>query len=182
MIHKYGDFESLNHRKYEVSVTLGNTLSHRNNNKRNMKGYMYILECADGTYYTGSTVNIEKRCLEHQNGEGANHTKKRLPVRLVYYEEFDRIDHAFYREKQIQGWCRKKKEALILGNPNILPELSIAYRDLKKLENGDFESLNHREEDVAKSSANTSNNSTNAVSEVLEDTANNNNKLNTQIL
>ena len=79
-----------------------------------MKGYMYILECNDGTYYVGSTNNLELRLTQHQNGEGANHTKKRLPVVLVYYEEFNRIDLAFYREKQIQKWRREKKEALIL--------------------------------------------------------------------
>ena len=78
-----------------------------------MKGYMYILECADGSYYTGSTTDLELRLQQHQSGEGANHTRKRLPVRLVYYEEFDRIDEAFYREKQVQGWSRRKKEALM---------------------------------------------------------------------
>ncbi len=78
-----------------------------------MKCYMYILECADGSYYTGSTKNLEQRLLQHQNGEGANHTKKHLPVKLVYYEEYTRIDEAFYREKQVQGWSRRKKEALI---------------------------------------------------------------------
>jgi putative endonuclease len=96
-----------------------------------MKGYTYILECSDGTYYTGSTKDLEIRLTQHQDGEGANHTKKRLPVKLVYVEEFQRIDEAFYREKQIQGWSRKKKEALIEGEQNILPQLSIAYRDKK---------------------------------------------------
>jgi putative endonuclease len=81
-----------------------------------MKGWMYILECADGSYYTGSTNNLELRLKQHSNGEGANHTKKHLPVTLVYFEEFDRIDTAFYREKQVQGWSRKKKEALINGD------------------------------------------------------------------
>jgi predicted GIY-YIG superfamily endonuclease len=81
-----------------------------------MKGYTYILECADGSYYTGSTKDLERRLEQHQNGEGANHTKKRLPVRLVYFEEFDRIDIAFDREKQIQGWSRAKKEALMAAN------------------------------------------------------------------
>lgn len=80
-----------------------------------IKGYMYILFCADGSYYTGSTRNLELRLLQHQTGVGANHTKGRLPVTLVYFEEFDRIDAAFYREKQVQGWNRKKKEALING-------------------------------------------------------------------
>ncbi|MDP2207898.1 MAG: GIY-YIG nuclease family protein [Bacteroidota bacterium] len=76
---------------------------------------MYILECADGSYYTGSTNNLELRLAQHQAGEGANHTKKYLPVKLLYYEEFTRIDEAFYREKQVQGWSRKKKEALMSG-------------------------------------------------------------------
>ncbi len=95
-----------------------------------MKGYMYILECEDGSYYTGSTNNLELRLEQHQNGEGANHTKKRLPVRLVYYEEYQRVDQAFYREKQVQGWSRKKKEALINSKQELLPKLAIAYRDL----------------------------------------------------
>ena len=88
-----------------------------------MKGYMYILECTDGSYYTGSTKDLELRLIQHQAGEGANHTKKRLPVKLVYFEEYSRIDEAFYREKQVQGWSRKKKEALING---LSDELKIA--------------------------------------------------------
>lgn len=93
---------------------------------------MYILLCANGSYYTGSTIDLERRLAQHQNGEGANHTKKHLPVTLVYYEEYPRIDTAFYREKQVQGWSRKKKEALIEGNSELLPELAKAYRDLEK--------------------------------------------------
>lgn len=81
-----------------------------------MKGYIYILECSDGSYYTGSTIDLERRLEQHQNGEGANYTAKRLPVKLIYYEEYDRIDQAFYREKQVQGWSRKKKEALMNGD------------------------------------------------------------------
>ena len=89
-----------------------------------MKGYTYILECSDGSFYTGSTCNIELRLLQHQNGEGANYTKKRLPVELKYIEEFQNIDDAFYREKQLQGWSHKKKKALIDGKDNLLIELS----------------------------------------------------------
>lgn len=96
------------------------------------KGYVYILECADGSYYTGSTIDISLRIQQHQNGHGANHTKKRLPIKLVYLEEFTRIDDAFYREKQIQGWSRKKKMTLIKRDFNQLPKLSMAYRDIKK--------------------------------------------------
>ena len=54
-----------------------------------MKGWMYILVCADGSYYTGSTNNLELCLQQHQSGEGANYTKKRLPVKLVYMEEFE---------------------------------------------------------------------------------------------
>ncbi len=85
---------------------------------------MYILECADGSYYTGSTKYLNLRIAQHQRGEGANFTKKRLPVKLVYFEEFSRIDKAFYREKQIQGWSRKKKLALINGFTNELKKHS----------------------------------------------------------
>ena len=64
---------------------------------------MYILKCSDDSYYTGSTIDLERRLKQHQTCEGANHTKKNLPVKLVYYEEYQRIDTALYREKQIQG-------------------------------------------------------------------------------
>jgi putative endonuclease len=97
-----------------------------------MHGYMYILRCSDGTYYTGRTTNLQLRLIQHQQGEGANHTKKRLPVTLIYYEEYPRIDLAFYREKQVQGWNREKKEALIRGDIEKLPELALAYRDIEK--------------------------------------------------
>lgn len=82
-----------------------------------MKGFMYILLCSDGSYYTGSTIDLEKRIIDHQTGNGSNHTKKRLPVELIYFEEYKRIGDAFYREKQIQKWSRVKKEALINSNP-----------------------------------------------------------------
>ena len=92
-----------------------------------MKGYMYILLCSDGSYYTGSTTDLERRMAQHFAGEGANHTKKHPPVKLLYFEEFGRIDEAFRREKQVQGWCRKKKEALINGKYSDLPDLSRNY-------------------------------------------------------
>lgn len=93
---------------------------------------MYILECSDGSYYVGSTNNLELRLMQHQNGEGSIYTKTRLPVKLVYFEEFRRIDEAFYREIQVQGWGRKKKEALINAEMEKLPEYSKSYRDLNK--------------------------------------------------
>ena len=85
------------------------------------------MECIDGSYYTGSSKDLEIRLAQHKAGEGANHTKKRLPIKLVYYEEYQRIDEAFYREKQVQGWSRKKKEALIENRQEDLPLLSKNY-------------------------------------------------------
>ncbi|NPV00509.1 MAG: GIY-YIG nuclease family protein [Brevinematales bacterium] len=87
--------------------------------------YMYILQCSDGTYYTGSTWNLEKRLSEHQSGEGANYTSKRLPVSLIYYEEYTRIEDAFNREKQVQGWGHAKKDALMDGDEKLLHQLAI---------------------------------------------------------
>lgn len=74
-----------------------------------MSSYMYILKCSDGSFYTGSTRELDKRVQEHNMGMGANYTKKRRPVELVYFEEFQRVDDAFAREKQIRGRSRSKK-------------------------------------------------------------------------
>ena len=93
------------------------------------KGYMYILRCANNTYYTGSTTDIDRRLKQHKAGEGAIYTKKYLPVELVYHEEFQQIDQAFRREKQVQNWSRKKKEALINGSFKKLHDAAICKND-----------------------------------------------------
>ena len=87
-------------------------------------GYMYILGCGDDSFYTGSTTDLLLRLDQHRSGEGAQHTRARLPVKLLYYESFDRIDEAFAREKQVQGWSRAKKIALIRGDTDQLRRLS----------------------------------------------------------
>jgi len=74
-----------------------------------MNAYMYILKCADQSYYTGSTKDLIERVRLHQIGGAANYTKERLPIELVYYEEYLQIEDAFIREKQIQKWSRAKK-------------------------------------------------------------------------
>ena len=71
--------------------------------------HMYILKCCDDSYYTGSALDLEKRIWEHYNRLGANYTKIRRPVKLIYCEEYARVEDAFFREKQVQGWTRKKK-------------------------------------------------------------------------
>jgi len=86
--------------------------------------WMYILECNDGTYYVGSTTSLNSRIYQHQQGLGAVYTSRRLPVELVYCEEYPTISKAFAREKQVQGWCRKKRETLIQREYHRLPELS----------------------------------------------------------
>jgi predicted GIY-YIG superfamily endonuclease len=86
--------------------------------------WMYILECSDGTYYVGSTKDLKQRLLQHQEGIGAQYTSNRLPVKLVYSEEFERVSEAYAREKQVQNWSRAKREALIQGKYELLPELA----------------------------------------------------------
>jgi putative endonuclease len=84
--------------------------------------WMYILECSDGSYYVGSTKDLDFRSSEHQAGKGAKYTSRRLPVKLVYSEEYERVVNAYAREKQIQNWSRAKREALINGKLEILPQ------------------------------------------------------------
>jgi putative endonuclease len=79
--------------------------------------WMYMLECADGSYYVGSTKNLEHRLSEHQKS-------RRLPVKLVSSEEYEGVADAYYREKQVQNWSRAKREGLIHGTPELLPELA----------------------------------------------------------
>jgi putative endonuclease len=94
------------------------------NEMRIFMAWMYILRCADGSYYVGSTKNLERRMEQHQSGKGAKYTSRRLPVELVYAEEYERVSDAYYREKQVQNWSRAKREALINGNYEALPALA----------------------------------------------------------
>ena len=76
---------------------------------------MYILECADKSYYIGSTNNVEERMNRHNAGEAAEWTKNRRPIKVVYQEEHGSLLLARQREEQIKGWSRQKKEKLING-------------------------------------------------------------------
>jgi putative endonuclease len=87
--------------------------------------FVYMLECADGSFYVGSTVkSLQARLWEHQQGLGAAYTARRLPVRLVWHEEHEHIALAFGREKQIQNWGRPKRIALIEQRYDDLPGLA----------------------------------------------------------
>jgi len=78
-----------------------------------MAFYVYILRCADGSYYTGHTDSLESRVAAHDTGEFPGYTHTRRPVRLVYAEGFYSREEALASERQIKGWRRAKKEALI---------------------------------------------------------------------
>ncbi|MGH8593867.1 MAG: GIY-YIG nuclease family protein [Gammaproteobacteria bacterium] len=81
-----------------------------------MAFWVYILRCADGSYYTGHTDNLEKRIGEHETGACGGYTKERLPVALVWSQECGTREEALAAERQIKGWSRKKKEAMMLGD------------------------------------------------------------------
>lgn len=78
-----------------------------------MENYTYILECSDGTYYTGWTNDIEKRLISHNTGKGGKYTRVRRPVKLVYLETWDTKHEAMSREAKIKQLTRKEKEQLI---------------------------------------------------------------------
>lgn len=75
--------------------------------------YTYIIECSDGTYYTGWTNHLEKRIEAHNRQRGAKYTKNRIPVHLVYYEMFETKQEAMRREYEIKQMKRKQKEEMI---------------------------------------------------------------------
>lgn len=75
--------------------------------------YMYIVKCSDGTYYTGYTNDLEKRLLAHNAGKGAKYTKNRLPVEMVYFEEYECKSEAMKREYAVKRLTRIEKEKLI---------------------------------------------------------------------
>jgi putative endonuclease len=90
-----------------------------------MGAWLYILACADGSYYVGTTrSSLDRRFAEHQTGTFAGYTARRRPVELVYHQHFQRITDAIEAERQVKGWRREKKEALIKGDFELLPALS----------------------------------------------------------
>ncbi len=77
--------------------------------------FAYILRCADESFYVGHTDDLEKRVLEHQEGGRCAYTETRLPVRLVWSQEFATREEALAAERRIKNWSRAKKQALISG-------------------------------------------------------------------
>ena len=102
---------------------------------RARRGTVYILQCANGQYYVGSTNDISERLREHQVEDGAlfkgaKFTKAHLPVKLVYTEEYEDEHEARMREQQLHKWSRAKKEALIRGDIDALKQLAKKKADL----------------------------------------------------
>lgn len=86
--------------------------------EKQMKNYVYILRCSDGTLYTGWTNDLQKRVKEHNRGKGAKYTRGRLPAELVYYEVFETRGEAMSREYRIKRLPREEKEKLIVKKIN----------------------------------------------------------------
>jgi predicted GIY-YIG superfamily endonuclease len=90
--------------------------------------HVYMLECRDGSYYVGTTrASLDRRVGEHNAGAHDGYINGRRPVRLVFSQEFERITDAIAAERQIKGWNRRKKQALIAGDFAALPELARNY-------------------------------------------------------
>lgn len=90
-----------------------------------MGAHLYILKCSDGSYYVGTTrATVERRVSEHNEGVHDGYTKARRPVSLAFSEYFEEIRDAIAMERQVKGWSRAKKEALIARDYDRLPELS----------------------------------------------------------
>jgi putative endonuclease len=98
--------------------------------------WLYILKCSDGSYYIGSTTNLNARLREHDDGVGCEYTAKRRPFALVYQCEFASTREAYEREQQVKGWRREKKEALIRGDFDALPRLAATSKKPSGESNG----------------------------------------------
>lgn len=93
-----------------------------------MPFWTYMLRCADGRYYTGHTDNLDLRVAQHQSGAMPGYTRNRRPVTLLWSQEFPTRHEALTAERQIKGWSRAKKEALIAGNWDEISRLAKSKR------------------------------------------------------
>lgn len=91
-----------------------------------MRAWVYILECSDGSYYVGCSTNLVQRMEQHEQGTFSGYTAKRRPVVLKWSGDTNDINSAIATERQIKGWSRAKKEALIRGDWDAIHELSLS--------------------------------------------------------
>ena len=89
-----------------------------------MPFHAYLLRCNDGSFYAGHTDNLEARIAQHRSGAMGGYTSQRLPVELVWSESFETREEALSAERQIKGWSRAKKQALIRGDWDLVSELA----------------------------------------------------------
>ena len=120
---------SLSMRWWELTIDgnglgLGNRDWQAESMRRQELFWVYILRCSDGSYYTGRTRNLSNRLAEHQVGSFGGYTQSRRPVTLAYSQEFTTAYQANEAERQIKGWSRVKKAALIAGDFDLLKHLS----------------------------------------------------------
>ena len=91
--------------------------------EKTKKAYMYVVECADGTLYTGYTTNVEKRIKTHNSGKGAKYTRSRLPVKLIYQESFDSKEAAMSAET----YFKQKTRQQILFSFHLMCDMGLCY-------------------------------------------------------
>jgi putative endonuclease len=116
--------------------------------------WLYILRCSDGSYYVGTTRNdeLETRVSQHNLGVYGGYTARRRPVSLVYSAHFERILDAIAAERQIKGWSRAKKEALIRGEFEALPELAKRRTSFPRRDDGSDPDPSDNDSDPSSSS------------------------------
>ena len=90
-----------------------------------MSFYVYMVECSDGSIYTGHADNLEARLAAHQDGRFRGYTYKRRPVRLIFHEQLASRDEAFRAEREVKGWSRGKKLALATGDWQTIKRLAV---------------------------------------------------------
>jgi predicted GIY-YIG superfamily endonuclease len=98
--------------------------------------YVYILSCADNSYYTGQTTDMERRLEEHQSGKYEGYTHSRRPVTLAWFQEVQTDNDAFLLERKLKGWSRAKKEALVRGDFDAVHEVVRAEHGLRRRKRG----------------------------------------------
>ena len=99
-----------------------------------MSFYAYLLRCSDSSYYAGHSDDLDARLVAHQTGIIRGYTYSRRPVELVWHQEFPSRDEAFLSERQIKGWSRAKKEALIRGNWDAIVTLAAKRSATRRVE------------------------------------------------
>ena len=102
----------------------------------NQPFFVYMLRCNDGSFYVGQTDDLSHRIAQHQHGKGCQYTQSRLPVELVWSQEFDDRDEARETEKRLKGWSRAKKQALINKDFELISKLSSRSAGNRALRDG----------------------------------------------